>query len=240
MDLHAVFERLGFPKHSAELFVLLESKGPSSVSAIATSTRVHRPAVYRSLAALTKQHVVSEKKFGKRSFFVAENRHRITELFAHEVGKIKRLEKNSAERSRKNSMGAIRYFEGEGSVADVFNDLIQHSKRGDIFYRYTSEKDMSEVNRLLPRDYRLKRDAKRLERLVISNPESGKQKRNRLERFIKYLGSEKESFRQNAIQLIYGHRIAFIDLGTFRAFIIENRALADFQTTIFRALYKRL
>jgi len=61
-----------------------------------------------------------------------------------------------------------------------------------------------------------------------------------LERFIKYIGSENESFHQNAIQLIYGDRIGFVDLNTHQAFIIENKTLAAFQKTIFRALYRRL
>jgi len=152
---------------------------------------------------------------------------------------------------RWDTMAAMRYFEGPSSVTAIFNDVVEHSKRGDIFYRYTSEKNLDDVNRLLPADYRKRRDAKRLERLVISNPESGSRKRSRLERFIKFLGSstdadhrpvsaEKELFHQNAIQLIYGDRIALIDLNTHIGLIIENKTLAEFQKTIFRALYKRL
>lgn len=236
MNLRDTFERLGLPKHSDEIFLALEKKGPSSVSAMGEAIDVHRPAIYRSLKALVKMKLVSEKTFGKRVFYVAESRAGITKIFSHTIGEVTRLEENAP----KNSAGAVRYFEGESAVTALFNDLVEHSKRGDTFYRYTSEKDLDQVNRLLPSDYRKRRDGKRLERLVISNPESGRRKRNRLERFIKFIGSEKESFHQNAIQLIYGDRLAFIDLNTFKGFIIENKTLAEFQKTIFRALYKRL
>ena len=247
MDINETFARLGLPKHSAEIFTALEKSGASSVSAVAQATHVHRPAVYRSLSALLNIKLISEKTFGKRAFYVAGARSRITKTFARATEDVAHIETGEP----KNSAGAMRYFEGPSSVTAIFNDVVEHSKRGDIFYRYTSEKNLDDVNRLLPADYRKRRDAKRLERLVISNPESGSRKRSRLERFIKFLGSstdadhrpvsaEKELFHQNAIQLIYGDRIALIDLNTHIGLIIENKTLAEFQKTIFRALYKRL
>lgn len=240
MDIPIVFTRLGLPKHSAEIFLALEKSGTASISMVARSVRVHRPAVYRALEALMKAGLVSRRLFGRRPFFAAESRSRITVLFSNTEQKIHNLENDTLAQALKNSMGTTRYFEGEKSVAIVFNDVLEHCRRGDTFYRYTSEQDLDEVNRLLPVDYRKRRDTKRLERLVISNPESGKRKRSRLERFIKFLGSEKESFQQNAIHLVYGDRIAFIDLNTFKGFIIENSTLAAFQKTIFKALYRRL
>jgi sugar-specific transcriptional regulator TrmB len=235
MNLRETFDRLGMPKHSDTIFSTLE-RGPSSVSSIAKTIRVHRPAIYRSLAALANKKLISQKTFGRRIFYVAESRSRIARLFEHTADEVAHLERSAP----KNSAGSVRYFEGQSAVTAIFNDAVEHSRRGDTFYRYTSEKDLDEVNRLLPSDYRKRRDAKRLERLVISNPESGKRKKNRLERFIKFLGSEKEAFHQNAIQLIYGDRLAFIDLNTYKGFIIENATLASFQKSIFRALYKRL
>lgn len=237
MKFESVFDRLGLPKHSAEVYLSLEKNGPSSISAISRDIAVFRPAVYRAVRAMVKTALISEKDFGMRTYFAAEGRKRVTDRFVHEIEDLSRKGK---EVSEKNSMGAIRYFEGKHSVTLAFNDLLEHSKRGDTFYRYTSERDLDAVNNLLPPDYRRRRDAKRLERLVISNPESGKQKRNRLERFIKYISSDREAFDQNAIQLIYGDRLAFIDLNTYKGFIIENHTLAEFQKTIFKALYKRL
>jgi hypothetical protein len=76
--------------------------------------------------------------------------------------------------------------------------------------------------------------------LVISNPVSGKQKRSRLERFIKFIPSNFDLFQQNIIQLIYGDRISLIDLNTNRVVIIENKALAEFQKIIFQQLYRNL
>lgn len=237
MMLRDMFVRLGLPKHSDVVFVALEKSGPMNASALSRAVRVHRPALYRSLNALLKQKLIEQKQFGKRTFYAAAPRERIAELLRIDA---KQSADVIAERPVRHSMDAIRYFEGDKGITAVFTDVVEHTKRRETFYRYTSERDLDHVNTLLPADYRKKRDAKHLERLVISNPESGKRKRARLERFIKFLDSEKESFRHNAIQLVYGSRIAFIDLNGNRSFIIDNATLADFQKTIFRALYKRL
>ncbi len=134
----------------------------------------------------------------------------------------------------------MRVFSGPKGIRDVFDDVISHSKKRDTFYRYTSERDLDSVNSYLSKDYRKRRDAKHLERLVISNPVSAKRKSSRLERFIKYFPKEVSLFDQNIIQLIYGERVAFIDLNKEEAFVIENQALADFQKVIFKQLYKKL
>lgn len=84
-----------------------------------------------------------------------------------------------------------------------------------------------------------KRDAE-LERMVISNPVSGKRKNPRLERFIKFILPENDLFIQNIIELIYEDRVAFIDLNKEEGLVIENASLADFQKVIFRQLYKKL
>ncbi|MBP9757481.1 MAG: hypothetical protein KBD06_02685 [Candidatus Pacebacteria bacterium] len=237
MTLSDMFSRLGLPKHSDTIYSTLEKEGPSNVSTLSHALDVHRPALYRALDALAKCKLVEPKRFGKRTFYVAAPRHRIATLLEIDT---KESAAVLSERHIEHAMQAIRYFEGDKGITAVFTDVLEHCKRGDTFYRYTSERDLDEVNKLLPADYRKRRDAKHLERQVISNPESGKRKRSRLERFIKFLGSEADAFRHNAIQLVYGSRIAFIDLNAGKSFIIDNSTLADFQKTIFKSLYKRL
>ena len=134
----------------------------------------------------------------------------------------------------------IKVLEGKKGIGYVFSDVVNSLQKGETFYRYTSEKDLDKVNSYLPKDYRQRRDAKHLERLVISNTVSGKQKKPRLERFIKFIPPEDAQFNQNIIQLIYGNKIAIIDLNKEMSIILQNQLLADFQKTIFKLLYKKL
>lgn len=240
MDIETMFRRAGLPKHSGAVYEFLEQGGPQSMSAIAEGAHIHRPAAYRAVRELEAAKLVARQTVRKRTLVRARSRIHVRALFAAGERELDHVERQAPASGADLAGSGISFYEGRGSIAAVFEDMLVHTKRGETFFRYTSERDLDAVNRLLPADYRTRRDAKRLERLVISNPESGKRKRNRLERFIKFLGSERESFRQNAIELIYGNRVAFIDLNGPSALIIENATLADFQKTVFLALYRRL
>ncbi len=134
----------------------------------------------------------------------------------------------------------ITYLKGPSGIRAAFDDVIERMPKGEMFYRYTSERDVAAVNRYLSPDYRIRRDKKKLERRVISNPISGKAKRSRLERFIKFIPQQTDMFDHNIIQLVYADSVAFINLNTEEVSIIRDRELARFQSVIFNQLYGKL
>jgi sugar-specific transcriptional regulator TrmB len=241
MEYEKIFSRLGLEKHAAEVYELLwNQKDPLLLAHIAKRISVARPQVYRVVASLLEKRFVKKIQNGKRTCYTAESPRRIEEVFADTSKKVSnKLERYAAKRE-KELPEYIRFFRGFSGIRAVFDDVIAHTPRGDTFYRYTSEKDLMAVNTYLSPAYRSRRDQKKLERLVISNPVSGKQKRLRLERFIKYVQPDADTFDQNIIQLVYGKRVAFININTEEAFIIEDAALASFQKSIFKQLYKKL
>lgn len=239
-QLVTIFARLGFKKNAGLIYESLRQNGPLVASHIARASKIHRPAVYQTLHALLNTKLISVKKVGKRNYYTAVDERRLIPLF---IKNLENIVKNIPERKSSGTgadSGIIRIFQGAKEIGAVFDEVIEHTKRGDTFYRYTSERDLEAVNRYLSPNYRKHRDNKRLERLVISNPVSGRQKRPRLERFIKFIPPEASLFDQNIIQIIYANRVAFIDLNIEQAIIIENAALADFQKVIFKQLYRKL
>ena len=164
---------------------------------------------------------------------------RITEAFASVAETTKESALNETHEDTLK-LAHMRILTGSAGVRMAFDDVVTHTPRGETFYRYTSEKDLARADSYLSRTYRNVRDSKKLERLVISNPRSGKQKRPRLERFIKYIPEEFDHFDQDIIQITYGKRIALIDLNVEQAIIVENASLADFQKVIFKMLYRKL
>ena len=230
--------RLGLPKGSAQILVALGKSGGMHMGELVRKAKVHRPAAYRSVRALSTLGIVfTTNAVGKRALIRSKGVHSLVQAFAEVAEMVRDVRDN---KNTHATPSTIHHLSGPAGIATVFEDVTTHTARGDTFYRYTSECDLDEVNSFLPKKYRTLRDNKRLERQVISNPESGKRKRPRLERFVKFLEGEREQFRQNAIQLVYGSRIAFIDLNTQDCIIIENDTLASFQRVIFRALYRRL
>lgn len=241
LPLTLIFKRLGLGVSAPVVYETLQASGPLGMSGIASAGSLHRPAAYRGVRELEAVGLVSQTKSGKRTIYAAAPRARVSEVFE----KFIRSAEDSITAAVPKHSGQlvphdVRVFEGDAAVRDIFDDAVESSAKGDTFYRITSERDVDEINALLSPGYRAARDKKHIERLVISNKESASGKRDRLERFIRHLGSEMEPFEHNVIKLIYGDKIAHIDVSSRRGFVITNAHFADFERTLFRALYKRL
>jgi len=241
MDTAEIFRRLGYPKHADMVYHTLSTQKESiSVTEIARHAKLPRATVYRCLDQLLKYGVVEQTKVGKRTFYSAGSPRQLTEAMKlTETASERTLSQYVTERE-KDVPSSVRFLHGPAGIRAAFDDVISHSKRGETFFRYTSEQDLAQVNQYLARDYRARRDKKKLERKVISNAASGSQKRSRLERFIRFIPAEADQFEQNIIQLVYGKRLSIIDLEQEEVTIIENERLAEFQKVIFRLLYERL
>jgi sugar-specific transcriptional regulator TrmB len=240
MNIKILFERLGLAKHAHTVYRTLRSHGPMLASGIIGSAGLHRPAAYDAIRDLLKHRFILMKKKGKRNYYEVTNPKLIAEEFAKASNQASSEISKLSVRREKHFDEQVRFLEGPNGIREAFDDVISHTPRGETFYRYTSEKDLASVNRYLSKGYRVRRDAKKVERLVISNPLSGKQKRPRLERFIKFMPSEFSIFDHNIIEIIYGSRLLFIDLNSEKVVIIENKTLAEFQKVIFRQMYRAL
>jgi hypothetical protein len=134
----------------------------------------------------------------------------------------------------------MRVLRGEEGLALCFLDVVTSLKKGEVFYQINSAKDQPYVDTIVPETYRPIRDAKELERRTITTRYVGSHKKPRLERSIRYIENSDELFEHNVIQFIYGSKIALLDFNTLTGTIIENKAIAEFQKSIFSTLYKHL
>lgn len=241
MKLVDIFKRLGYPKHSDTVYdVLSKSKEALSVTQLATQSKVSRVVVYRCIEKMETDELIAPVSIGKRIYYQANSAYKLTEAIRTMEEQAEDMVEKYMQIRQKDAPQNIRFLYGPSGIRTAFDDVIEHVEKGETFFRYTSEKDLAKVNSYLARDYRIRRDKKKLERMVISNTVSGSQKKSRLERFIRYIPPEADQFEQNIIQLVYGKRVALIDLTKEEVVVIENQQLADFQKTIFKLLYARL
>jgi len=241
MQKKELFKRLGHPLHASEVYdALVRSNESLSVAGIAAASELPRMTVYRCLDSLISGKLVRSERIGERTFYSVTGAQALQRAVSFADTQHTLVVKGAMKRLEKDVPQSVRFLSGPDGIRAAFDDVVTHAKRGETFFRYTSEQDLAKVNRYLARDYRERRDKKKLERQVISNAASGIQKRSRLERFIKFIPKEADQFEQNIIQLVYGKRVSIIDLETEEVTIIENERLADFQRVIFKLLYKRL
>lgn len=241
MNWFEIFKRLGLGKNSGAIYsYILGSNKPAIIFHIAKELNLSRSEVYRNLEILLDKKFIEKVSLGKRSGYLVSDVDIVKQEFYKVQDKTNQFIEKSFKDSGKYLPKQLEYFYGPSGIQQVFDDVIKRTPKGETFYRYTSEKDLEKVNSYLSKNYRLDRDKKKLERLVISNPISGSKKKSRLERFVKFIPPTEDLFDQNIIQIIYADSLAFINLNKEEAYILRDKNLATFQSVIFKQLYKKL
>jgi len=241
MQKQDILGHLGLTTQEAAIYLSLLQSGPALVSSIARSTGLHRPTVYQVLPRLIERELVTVFPRKKQKMYVAEAPEKLEHLFErfseefHDVlPELTRLHATGSTRP------VIKFLEGKKGIMFVFTDIVRTLKRGETFYRYSSRKATTRGDAYLPPIYRELRDTKQLQRWVITNEPVSKEKRPRLERAVKLIPREFDLFEYDVTQLIYGHKVAFVDYNTQTALVIENPLVARFQKKIFELLFRML
>lgn len=237
-----LLESIWFQKNAAIIYLSLLENWKSTITDIVNHTLLHRVQIYRLLPYLLESWFVIISKNWKKKYYSPANPDIIHDAYKEMQERNKwSIEKLSEIYANLDKKPTIVYNEWKRWIKNVFNDIVESSKKWDTFYRITSETDVEKINsEYLPTDYREKRDKKDLERYVIMSANAAKVKKSRLEREIKVIPEDLVEFKDNVLMTIYAHKIAFIDFNTETSIIIENKDIADFQKKLFKLLYKRL
>ena len=232
-------EALGLTKTEAGVYLDLLEYGAQTVSSIARTSKLHRPAIYRALPTLIEKGLISQKRVGKLLHYAAERPERLNSLVQSFQAELDALvpELNQIQHE---STPIVRRLNGKAGVYAVYDDIVETLKKGEEFYRYNAASHEDLLKTGLPKSYLKERENKQLERLVISNPDYIKSREPRLEDSLVVVPENFWPFDYNVSQIIYGDKIAFIDYTQPIATIITNPTLAKFQKDIFMMLYRQL
>jgi len=231
----------GFNNKEFVIYYTLVTRGPLTISEILENSSLHRPYAYKTVESLIRKKIVTVKQVKVKKVYIAEPPSKIKEMLEDRKEKASvALQQLEELYTSPHLETTVTHHQGRLGVTAMFRDLVVSQKKGDIFYRYTSEKNTNEANKLLPKDYRAIRDKKALERFVIAHSDVVAGKQKRLERAMKIVPKGEANFKHDCIQLIYGNKVSFINLGKLQGVIIEDENIASFQREIFKLLYKRL
>lgn len=226
------------------MYLALLSTGTMGVSDIARNTKLQRTQVYEALKGLKLAGLVSTSPKGKYIHYGAESPKKLEKNFLALSNTFDEKIESLAELQAVSSgvKPVVKYVEGASSISAIHDDIVMSLKKGDTYRRYSSSKavDNGKGSPYLSKKYRLLRDAKELERKVITNVPNRTRKRERLERTIKTVPTDFDLFEYNVSQIIYGKKVAVIDYNTDTAVIIENETIAKFQEKIFELLFRKL
>jgi len=232
---------LGLPQKWAELYLSLIEHGQWGIADLALWCNFHRMEVYRFLPIMIESGLIIELQKWKRKHYTAAHPSSIMTLHEEQLSNnIPHIEKLTEQYSYLDKKPKVLYQEWKKWISYVFADIINTLSKGEVFYRISSEKDVTKANTYLPKDYRKKRDQKQLERYVIMSESWAKEKMSRLEREIATIPKEFDDFWDNISMTLYKNKIAYIDFTTETSIIIEQKEMVDFQRKLFIMLFKSL
>jgi len=242
MDKNQILEKIGLTKHESAIYLALLELGPSNISRISQKTAIHRPLIYKALPSLLNKKLITQSQRKKGKIYIAEPPNRLEALFDDlKIDFFEILPDLEDSYSNNEQKPKVRFLEGKDGTKRVFDDIVRSLKKGDTFYRFSSNTDgVEKKDKYLPRSYRSIRDAKMLQREVITNEQTSKQKTPKLDRFVKIMPADFGPFEHNVTEVVYGNKVAFIDYNSETAMIIESRRIAEFQKHIFKMFYKKL
>lgn len=227
MNLKKRLEALGLTKNEAIVYVDLLIHGTQTVSSIARTCQLHRPAVYAVLPSLKNKGLVNARQVGKLIHYAAEPPERLNSLVQTFQSELDELVPQLNQIQHK-STPIVRRLSGKAGVYAVYDDIVQTLKKDEEFYRYNAASHEDLLKTGLPSSYETLREDKQLERLVISNPDYIESREPRLEDALVVVPENFWPFDYNVSQIIYGDKIAFIDYTQPIATIITNPTLAQF------------
>ena len=237
MKYTSSLRQIGMSKDSAIVYETLLREGQLSLSRLSDLTEIHRPGLYALLPRMVNRNLVVEIKKGKRTEYAATSPRKLEPLVENTKNMLESIvEELNDEFTKKQIVPKIEAYYGKDGIGRVFMDVVTTLDKGETFYRYSVRKDI--YKDFLPKAYRQLRDEKKIERLAITNDEGALRKKPKLDRFVKVLKGNYETF--NVTKLIYENKIGFVDYENEVAFIVHNKRLADMEKQVFMSLYKML
>jgi len=236
-----ILHSIGIPENGAKLYFTLLENGESSIADLTKNSGLYRVEVYRQLPFMLESGLILEIQKWKRKKYIAASPYKIQDIYREQQEDNElHIEKLAQQYSLLHKKPRVIYQEGKKALMYVFSDIVNTLEHWEVFYRVSSEKNVSKANTYLPKDYREKRDKKQLERYVIMSEDGAKTKSPRLERELITIPPELDDFENNISLTIYGDKIAYIDFTTETSIIIEHKALVDFHKKMFRIMYMSL
>lgn len=236
---------LGLTKRGSTVYIALLRDGQLGISDIARATGLARLAVYGAIDELMEGGLVVVHPKGKYKVYAAASPKKLEDRFAVLADKFdEHMRALAALRpSRDTTRPLVEYSEGREAIKAIYDDVAMSLSPGDTYYRYSSTKVRNGERAggsYISKKYRLLRNKKKLERLVITNEQNKNTKMLNLDREVKVVPPDFDLFEYNVSQVIYGDKVAVIDYNTETAMVIQNKTVAQFQKKIFELLWRKL
>jgi predicted transcriptional regulator len=232
-------ENLGLSANDVLIYEHLLKHGALSPTELAAYTKFNRPSVYSSIRTLLDMNLVVESPFGKRSKYTALPPKQLKNLLHTQEEQIQK-EIIRLEEITPPVMGIpkVVVLSGRNALRTIYEQIMRELKKGDVYYRYQAvDGDTLKSGGYMSQSARLLRNAKEIERYVITNAKNKSKIASHPNRLVKVLPDKYALFEQGVGQIIFGNKTAIIDYNSESATVIESESISNFQKAVFKSLF---
>jgi sugar-specific transcriptional regulator TrmB len=233
---------LGLCEEEIKIYEELIVRGASSPTELCVYTKMHRPALYLHLKGLETKDLISVLPSGKRKKYIASSPKKLKDLSSLREKSIQeeiiRLEDMV---SMPKSLPRITVRQGTSAIRSAYEEMTQELKKDDVYYRYSSIDNATWIpGRYITDKAKQLRNAKDLQRFIITNEETKTRKSKNPNRSIKTVPKKYDLFKHNVGQLIYSNKVVIIDYNNEMVVVIDNGPIAAFQKALFKTFFSYL
>lgn len=240
MSIKNTLKQLGLSDRHASIYLACLELGSSTIPQISDKSGFARSTCEAVLNSLQEKGFVTSFKSKNIKKFSPEDPKRLLEI---QQDKLKLLENSLPQLKARYFKGGIlptvRLYEGEQSVKNVFNEILDEAKEmisygsiddvydslGDYFPKFTKER----IKRKIPLKVILKKTELAKQRQELGIQELRK---------VKILPSK---YNSSSLIIVWGEKIAMFELKEkITVFVIESEELSNTQKTMFDFMWNRL
>lgn len=244
-ELLKSLENIGLSQKKADIYLALLELGEATVIEISKKTRIKRTTIYNLLPEMMADGLIkSTVKNKKRIFFIEDPAQLKFDLEA----KLRAVEKTLPElKAIQNILPhkpKITFYEGLGSMRDLYQDTLNTPSPGDTILSFTG---LVDFHNLVPKElstWYIKERIKKKIRIRIISPSSetsSEWKGNAPHELREIKLVDNPAFKFNADTEIYGNKIALISYKeSFMGVIIESKEINQMQRMTFELMWNSL
>jgi sugar-specific transcriptional regulator TrmB len=233
-------EQLGMGRIAERVYTALLSRGPSSIAELARVTGQHRPGIYKILALLLEEGIVSRSPFGKRVVYKAEPPVAILELLKKRVERVQAfLPQYSALLQPEQAKPKVSVLSGRSGVMSAFGRIIAATPKNGTIFRYESLVDPTKANWFYSHAYTARTaSGGDVSEYIITHKDIAQKHPKNLNQSIKTIAFTPEAQASNIVLLISGPLVLEIDFDSQSAVVTEHEPFARFHHALFASHFK--
>ena len=230
---------LGFSEKEADVYIMLNTLGPSAASVLARLTKIPRTSMYDILGSLESKGLITSYQQGKSTFFAIDDLKKLVALQKDRITVAEAAYDQLRAESQKDQQIQVSYYKGVEAVKDLYKDILLQPI--DEFCVWIKIESLYQAfDPVYDSAWTLKRVAQGIyARLLMQDSPGGRKfKRDDADLYRETILLPEDCYFESSC-FIYGGQVCFFDMeGEITGIRIKNPHVYEMHKSIFEMYWK--